>query len=282
MDIVGDNWDAAIFERLAVNPPPSSDRHEDGYDHVLRILLDTAGKSVTNYIGATLPDVTAVLGRTADDPAHLMIDALTEYYLQMHEVLANGGPARVPGWESAVTALRSALSGNNTPRVIVTFQIGFPLLVPMAVNAALEEPVCVLVHKQNRFAVDLFERELSGGEAIYLEDVDAFRLALALGGGANLIANIDTAYPGSRSAEIAVLERHLSVPTGLLLLARRKRIPVQCIALVRQGDRLEALAGPELPARDLSDSMLLDRIAVFFDDAIRRFPLQWFGWSGLH
>lgn len=282
MEITGDNWDAAIYARLAADPPPAPAGWEDRHEHTLRLVIDTIGPSLRGFLGAALPRLAAAAEPGGDDPAHRFVDWLASYYLLMHQAFHETGPQGLPGWGRALDAARDTMRGEGGgPRVFLTFQIGLPLLCPPLISATRGRPVRVLMHRRNRFAEDFYRASLPAGGPLFLEDVTSHGIAGGLRAGEDIFANVDVAYPGSRSAPMPLLGAALDAPSGLPLLARRAGASLQPVALLWESGALRlAAAPPTNPARGDFDGGM-SPYASFFEGAIRRCPFQWFGWPSL-
>ena len=278
MEIVGDNWDAVIFSALAADPPPPGLAPEAQEDHVLRVILASVGDSLRGFFRRTAPRLAAVAGPLDADPIHLYVSWMVEYYRRMQSLLADPGE-NLPGWERA-GEVASRLACTSRPLVVATFQLGYPLLAPV-LAAAGGHRVAILLHGQNEFARRFFEERIPGVALHFLEKLNAFDLLRSLSEGRILVANLDVAYPGTRSLEMSFLGGRLSVPEGIFLLGRRAGAELQCVALPWAPEGISPVLGPRLDLRSAPPREPGAMLQGFFEPLVTAHPFQWMGWGGL-
>jgi hypothetical protein len=209
---------------------------------------------------------------------HELLDWMAEYFLRMHHAFVEPAAAFPRGWTAAVEEAR-AVSRLRGPALVLTFQVGFPLLLPIVLERATDGPVAPIIHEENAHALSLYARHLRSGAHIDVTAVTRERLERELARGAILAANVDTAYPGTRSTtSIPFLGGRLRTPTGLVDYALGAGIPIFAAALVSAAGRLTFAATGPLAG---SSEAVVAAYGRFFESLVRDHPVQWMGWAGL-
>ena len=264
-----------MFAALDGRPPPGPPVDGRAHEHALEVMLDTIADGLHAFLDANLPKLAPHVGGA--EGVQALIGWMAEYFLRMHH--AFGDPAAVaPGWTAAVDRARPVAGWG--PAVVATFQIGFPLLLPIVLErAGGGRPVVPILHEENAHALGLYRRHLRSGGHIDVTAVSGERLARELARGAVVPANVDTAYPGTRTTtRIPFLGRSLVTPTGLVAHALDRGVPVFAAALVIDGGRvLFEAEGPLSGERD----EVAAAYGRFFESLVRRHPEQWMAWASL-
>lgn len=278
VQIVGDDWDSAIYARLAEKPPCESASAEDRLQHALEITIDAIGPSLRRYLAAAFRGLHRAAPRGDDDPVQRFVVRLAGYYLTMHDAMTFG-PEAVPGWSEAC-AQASALA-EGEPRIVATLQLGLPLLLPILLQEGAGRRVRVLVHDRHPRVLAFFRRHLGEDALMFLGSAEAPAIVGALRRGEDVIANIDVAYPGTRTLSMPLSGGRLAVPGGLPVLAKRAGVALRPMSLLAAGASLRFHAGHAVdPA--VSDSVrAIAMLGAFFDPLIAAAPEQWLGWPGL-
>lgn len=280
MQLTGDNWDAAIFEGLRSDPPPILGTWQSKHQHVVRVILGVIGDSLREFFRYNLARIIAVAGAAPDDPVHLFVHWMGIYYLRMYSMMCGSDIAAMPGWRQAVRNLASTGVAGTT-QILVTFQLGFPLLCPLLLNEVCARPMMLLVHSENEFARNFLSERLPKAEIRFVEMTGALELLRSLREGKILIANIDTAYPGTRILETKFLDYKLQIPAGLFLLGERAGVGMQCLAAPYGAGGLEGHLGPALELYANRGAKNLQCVREFFEPLVRSHPYQWMAWASL-
>ena len=276
MQISGDNWDAVILRRL-LDSMNGSDLAVPPLDLARAVFLEEAGKSFAHYLVGTAPKIGALTGDSFGLVAEKMTQAFAVYYALMTRCARLTRPA----FKTAAAAPLQSFAGIHPDlqtRIFLTFQIGLPLFTPYIARALNRRRTVALVHSNNTVAVDFMRT--TGAVPLALETAGFFELAELLRRRNNLVANIDVAYPGVRTATINIFGHRLDIPVGVISLARRANCGIACIAAIREEDAIFRVETS--PALDISETAAtLSAIEGFFQPLIAANPYQWMGWGGL-
>lgn len=279
MRIVGDEWDSAIYARLAATPPLEEAVAEARLQHTLEIVIDTIGPSLRRYLAVALPALRRAVPAGSGDPVQRFVDRLARHYLTMHDAMTHG-PNVVSGWSEACA--RAAAFAEGGPRIVATFQLGLPLLLPLVLQAGARRPVRVLMHDRHPRVLAFFRRHLGESAPMILPGTATSAIVAALRGGADVIANIDVAYPGTRTLPMPLSVGTLNVPAGLPVVAKRSGVMLHPMSLIENGASLRLYAGDAVDVARFPDSAsAIATTGAFFSLVLAAAPEHWMGWPGL-
>ncbi len=288
MQIIGDNWDVAIFEALRVTPP-KGDTEQERHEFVLRSMLAKISPSLRGFLSENIGKIAKIAGSEHEDPVQLYIDWLARYYLYMYDVMCLPAASVFPRWGDAVEEICTAIMNNcvhQGPRVLLSFQIGFPLLCPLLlaeayaaiIGRSVMQPIGILIHGQNEPVQRFYRERLPRAHLYIIESGNRETLLRLFDEGYTLLANVDTAYPGTRGEKVAFLDGHLQIPTGLFALAHRAGASFHCISAV-DDHGIRAHISPPIDASTPESGAW--EVSSFFEPLVRAFPFQWMGWGSL-
>jgi hypothetical protein len=277
--IVGDEWDRAIYARLSATPPPEEAVAEARLQHTLEIVIDTIGPSLRRYLAVALPALRRAVPAGRGDPVQRFVVRLASHYLTMHDAMTHG-PHVVSGWSEACA--QAAAFAEGRPRIVATFQLGLPLLLPLLLKEGARRRVRVLVHDRHPQVLAFFRRHLGADAPMTLQSTATSAIVAALRGGADVIANIDVAYPGTRTLPMRLSVGTLSVPAGLPVLAKRSGVMLHPMSLIETGASLRLYAGDAVDAARFPDpASAIAATGAFFGLVIAAAPEHWMGWPSL-
>ncbi|WP_203931214.1 hypothetical protein [Virgisporangium ochraceum] len=265
-----------MFRALAEHPSTTGSAPEDGrHFQALRLLVDVIGNDLRTYLirhGAPY----LAHWRHRHDPVAAMASWLAEYYLQMHDLMRIG-PDAVANWPELVCRARAV---GRTVRLVVTMQLGYPLLLPILLEQATGRAAYPVVHDQNPAVLSLYAEHLRFGRALILTELTAADIRGWLGSDGILLANIDTSYPGTQHVrELPFLTGRLTVPAGLLSLAVRRGAEVRAMTVPGSVGRLALRSSQPLPSGDTVAA--LREFGRCFEQWVSATPEQWMAWSSL-
>lgn len=273
--VVGSDWDTTMLAALERDPPPARPRadHDQRHLHAAVLLDQVIGADLTAYLHEHGRGYVAHWTGPGD-PVTAMASWLAEYYLTMHDVVTLGPSRAVDDWPVVVGRARAAA----TTHLSLVMQLGYSLLVPIALEEATGRPAYPIVHDRNPFVLRMYAQWLPSGRALLLRDLTGAQVEDCLRHGI-VCANLDTAYPGTR-ATIAVpfLGRTLVMPSGLLARAAATGLEIRAIAAPGARSTVELAVSPPLAGDRQS---VAGAYARHFERWIAGNPEQWMAWSSL-
>lgn len=289
MQIIGDNWDVIIYETLLA-APPKGETEQERHEFVLHAMLAKISSSLREFLADNIGKIAQIVRSKEEDPVQLYVDRLARYYLHMYDVMHVPPTVVFPRWSDAVEKLRTSIFADGVhrgPRVFFTFQLGYPLLCPLLVaeaystlgDVSLSRPIGILIHGQNEPVQRFYRERLPQAHLYIIETGDRATLSKMLDEGYTLIANVDTAYPGTRVEEVVFIGGNLRIPTGLFVLAHRAGALLHCISAVDDNGICVHLS-PSIDASTPEKGAWA--VSSFFEPLVRSFPLQWMGWGSLN
>jgi lauroyl/myristoyl acyltransferase len=126
-----------------------------------------------------------------------------------------------------------------------------------------------------------FRSHLGDDAPMTLESTAASAIVSALRAGADVIANIDVAYPGTRTTAMPLSGGTLRVPAGLPTLAKRAGVTLRPMALVQTGASLRLHTGDAVDPTRSDAAATIATVGAFFGPVVAAAPEQWLGWPGL-
>ncbi len=278
MRIQGDNWDHMIYERLG-----SDGNLDSSFSHLdmVHLTVEMLGESLPTYLRENISKIQRVVSQKdyADcDLTHVIIDWLARYFKDMHDSMKYPYLSNHEEWQH-LTETNANIP--NSGCVYVTFQLGFPLLVPILLADLLNSPVRALIHDQNPKVASFYQSVRHNLDFAYVNYLDPYEQISFLKSGGLLVANIDTAYPGTRVESMPILNSCIRVPSGFIPLAKRAKAAICPVSLVANEGRLERHFGLPICSQKNSIFEILKSLSGFFETVIRKHPEQWLAWSSL-
>ena len=278
----GDNWDEDIYGRVfaAHKLKPFQDLTQIKA-FVESVFLDENTKSFARYATAAICRIAKFSGGREDEIFFDLVSYLVDYYS-----LNSAYHFRLRNLERDLIeagASQEQRTADPTPRIFVTFQYGLPLLLPATLSILYKEPVGVFAHRHNPKAVEIMTAAGGSVLPIYIEDVNLFKLMRGTYKNTSLIGNIDTVYPGSRSAVLPMLGCTLRVTTGMIEMTRSRKEPsIRCAALwPLKDDGIDLRIGSPMSCSDGRLDELLKEIGHFFEELLLKHPSYWLAWPNL-
>lgn len=278
--ITGENWDVAVLDELRRVPPPCEGEasHSERHCHVLRRIIASIGDSVHRFFQQAIIPMRRVI--ETGDPVHLYLDWMATYYLTMYDLFSGKPFAALPGWTVCLRELTRAASSHR-PLIVVTFQIGFPLIGPAAFAEATGCPSTVLMHSQHQAAIEFIQKTGDGVGVQTLENASIAELLRPLHAGNAILANVDMAYDGTRCCDVSFLDGTLRMPAGFIRLGEHAGAVAQAMAIVHSGEGVMAHCSVPIMLEWRRSQQVLEEIASFFEPLVRQLPAQWMGWGNL-
>ena len=274
-EVIGDDWDTPIYAALLAHPDRSSSG-VDRQERILRSVIAVAGPHIKAFLSVHGPRLVQFAGSEA---VLAFMECLTNYYDTMLAVIENGSAVLLPEWMVAVKDLQGMLADRVDSSIFLCFQLGLPLLCPQLIAQATGRPIAVVVHRRSVAMHDLLRKSIKGCRLLFIEDDLGPQMIRALREGLDVVLNVDTVYPGTRSATMAFLGRQLEVPIGWRVIARRVRRSAVPLCLFSNGPGVNVATAAPI---DLSDDQSATcGLRDFFEPLVIDMPLQWLGWGSL-